>query len=115
MNWLYIANRALLVLAFLGGFSFITIYQITARWWMTDVGRNMMAFVVSETVLLSSAVMVWLFGDFAGRQAFGLVAFAMFTVASWWRTVTLARSVLKRRKADRLEPQATRSQSPPPM
>lgn len=100
MTWLNVINRALLLLAFLGGFSFITLYQITSRWWRSDVGRNMMAFVVSETVLLSSAVMVWLFGDFAGRQVFGVVAFAMFTAASWWRTVALVRALLKRRRAD---------------
>lgn len=101
MNWIYIANRVLLVLALLGGMTFVAVYQITSAWWKSDVGRNMMAFVFSEVIILGLSVQVWLFGDFPGRQIFGIVAFALFTVASWWRAAVLIRTIFKRRKADR--------------
>lgn len=98
MNWLYLSNRALLVAAFAGGLAFVGIYWLSSRWWRSDIGRNLMVFVVSETLLLGLAVAVWLVGDFPGRVWIGLAAFAMFTAASWWRVAVLVRALLKRRR-----------------
>jgi len=100
MTWVLVTSRVMLVAAFLGGLSFVAIYWLSSRWWRSDIGRNMMAFAISETVFLGVSVAVWLFGNFPGRLWFGLVAFAMFTGASWWRTAVLVRLLMRRRRED---------------
>lgn len=104
MIWIVAASRAMLLAAFLGGLSFVVIYWFTSRWWRSDIGRNMMAFAISETVLLGVSIAVWAFGDFPGRLWFGLTAFALFTATSWWRTVVLIRLLVKRRREDAAVP-----------
>jgi hypothetical protein len=84
----------LLVAAFLGGLNFVISYQVLARWWRSEVGRTMMAFAMCETAVLGLSVMVMTFGDFRGREALSLAAFAAFTAVSWWRWLVLLKAQL---------------------
>jgi hypothetical protein len=78
----------------LGGLNFVISYQVLARWWRSEVGRTMMAFALCETAVLGLSVLVMAFGDFWGREALALLAFAAFTAVSWWRWLVLLKAQL---------------------
>lgn len=90
----------LLVAAFAGCLVFVITYQVLAKWWRTEVGVTMMAFAACETAVLGLSVLMLVFGDFWGRQALALIAFAGFTAVSWWRWLVL----LKAQRPGRDEP-----------
>ena len=93
-------SRALLVAALLGSLNFVITYQVLAKWWRSEVGRTMMLFAMCETAVLGLSVLVLAFGDFWGRQALSLLAFAAFTTVSWWRWLVLLRAQGDQRRHD---------------
>lgn len=99
---LNLIHRIMLVAALGGGVAFVASYQLLARWWRTVVGRSMMAFAVSETLLLTTAVTAWLWPQLPQRRILGVAAFGLFVVVSWWRVIALWRAQLRRR--DKAEP-----------
>lgn len=103
MTTLVFLSRAMLVLAFAGGLTFVVAYSVTARWWRSNAGRTWMALVGAETILLGVGVWNLAFGDSAVRRLIGLIAFALFTATSWWRAVTLIRAQLRNRRQPELE------------
>lgn len=88
----------LLVAAFVGCLVFVITYQVLAKWWRSEVGITMMAFAACETAVLGLSVLAMVFGDFWGREALALVAFAAFTAVSWWRWLVLLRAQTERRE-----------------
>lgn len=105
MTTLVLLSRVLLIAAFVGGLTFVVTYQITARWWRSDVGRNMMAFVAAETLILGTGVWALAFGDSAARRVVAVVAFGLFVATSWWRSVTLLKAQLRNRRQPEPEPE----------
>lgn len=99
MNTLITLSRTLLVVAFAGGLTFVVAYHITARWWRSEIGRNMMAFAAAETLTLGAGVWALAFGDSPARRLISLAAFGLFTITSWWRAVTLLRAQVRKRAA----------------
>lgn len=92
----------LLVAAFVGCLNFVITYQLLAKWWRSEVGITMMAFAACETAVLGLSVLMLAFGDFWGRTALTLLAFAGFTAVSWWRWLVL----LKAQRPDAGKPQS---------
>lgn len=103
MNTLLTVHRVMLIAALGGGVAFVVSYQLLARWWRTVVGRSMMAFAASETLLLTTAVIAWLWPEFPQRRIIGVISFGLFVVVSWWRVIALWRAQLLRRR-DKAEP-----------
>lgn len=90
-------SQILLWASFLGGFTFVVAYSVTARWWRSSTGRTWMAFVGAETILLGTGVWNLMFGDSPARRLISVAAFLLFTITSWWRAITVIRVQLRRR------------------
>lgn len=87
----------LVVAAFFGSTAFAAVYQIRNRWWVTDVGRNQMAFAVTEAGILGLSLFEAAIGPFPGMAVVNLATFAVFAGVIWWRLLVLLRTRPKRR------------------
>lgn len=100
MNLLTV-GRILLTLLFVGSLGFAVTYQLTARWWKTDIGRNQMVFSICECAVVGISMVAAWWGRFPGQVPLSLGASTVFTAAVWWRWSVLLRAQAGRRHRNR--------------
>jgi hypothetical protein len=96
-----LANLALIVAA-LGALTFVIAYQLIADWRATAIGRNVMAFMVVTSLLLTLGILrnivPWLDGHI---DEFRLVAYVLVASIIWQRVWLLFKVQRQNRKAGR--------------
>jgi hypothetical protein len=84
---------------FLASLAFVIIYSITARWWRSALGRNLVAFDSALALTLLPSMVHHFFGvntvNNAGFAWFTLIAFGFVPIVIVWRTAILIRLQLK--------------------
>jgi hypothetical protein len=83
-----VGNIFLVLCAFMS-LAFVVIYQLTANWRATQVGRHLMAIAASETAILLSTTIRLFFGTNVYFELVRLLIFLSFPVVLAWRLVIL--------------------------
>jgi hypothetical protein len=68
---------------------FVIMYQVTALWRETRMGRHMMTFNLVVAVILSYAFVSTVFGPLPAREWVRLTVFAAIGAVGWWRVALL--------------------------
>lgn len=89
---------ALMAIVFVGVAGFAVTFQLLTRWWLSEVGRNQMAFAACEAAILGLSLLGVVFGDFPGRRAAGFVLFIVLAFVAWWRWATLLKVQAEKRR-----------------
>jgi hypothetical protein len=81
------------VFAFFGGLVFMATYQLTAPWWRSRAGINLMLFTSAATLLFGLRCLAMVFGDgFWGQDFLRLLLFSTIAVTVWHRWTLLVRA-----------------------
>lgn len=102
MPWSLIAY-VILGIGWLAGGWFLARYTLTRPWYLTEIGRHLVAFSTAVFLFFTLYLMLAIWPNFPGRGAirFGLLIFLVAVVV--WRAVIFERTDRADRKARREE------------
>lgn len=104
-----LGNIALAVgaLAFL---TFVVLYQLTAPWQETRMGRHMMTFDLVVTVVLVYAFVATIWGPLPNRDWVRVAVYGAIATIGWWRVSLLIREQTDARRVARRAEQEYRDE-----
>lgn len=89
-----LVNQFLFYGLFAGFATFVVLYSLRSPWWATPIGKNMLAFMTVNLVLMGLGVLRRLFGPAwfeAHRDGLQFFSFGALFVVVWWRVFILVK------------------------
>ena len=85
---------AVIVFAALPANLFVVLYHLTASWWKSEFGCNLMTLLASLAAALDLSLSRWIFGPWPGLSHAALFVYLAIGGAIWWRLALLLRAQL---------------------
>jgi len=76
---------AVIVFAALPANLFVVLYHLTASWWKSQFGWNLMTLLASLALALDLSLSRWIFGPWPGLSHAALFVYFAIGCAVWWR------------------------------
>lgn len=82
------------IAAGLGALTFVVVYQVYGKWWVSEMGRHLMSFMLGCFVVLGIAVLVRFDPHLPHIKAVKIGAWSIVTFLMWWRAVVAIRVLI---------------------
>ena len=71
--------------------TFVLLYALRSRWWVTDTGRIIMGLCISLTYVTGLSLVRFIFNDFPGEDVFRIAGYLAINIGLWHMVLTLTR------------------------
>ena len=71
--------------------TFVSLYALRSRWWVTDIGRIIMGLCMSLTYVAGLSLVRFIFNDFPGEDVFRIAGYLAINIGLWHMVATLLR------------------------
>jgi uncharacterized membrane-anchored protein len=86
-------GNVLVLYTFFVSLAFVVVYQLTARWWESSIGRSLMTYQIAMTLIMGVTAVTSIFDMQTNPtvQAIMLFIFSAVPVALTWRLIALVK------------------------
>lgn len=71
--------------------TFITLYALWSKWWVTDIGRIIMGLCLSLAYMTGLSLARFALGNFPGEDVFRIAGYLAINIGLWHMVATLRR------------------------